>query len=431
VDPDTVYVGKSFTNHTAADNYWNIYTGSYLPGVNDPNNAFWDWDNSTGIQAADSLQGWWPLHRQYNSAGGLTLTDDNRPWWALDHGNLANYVISQNSAAKRTFGVVGIWHADPGNTAGNAVKWSPLSGTKSAWCGLRQNGDNTVKDAVTGQSFNQNVVQFLGDATAAGGGSPQNFPGYPDQIDQMLYRDIAMTSSQSLSVSFLYRTRMSTSIGTTASTRTGWFHGDPLAVTAGNFISSSAAGTNAPKDSFMVYVGAPVNDASCVYSDGTARPVYDKQRRWFSEVLKVFGAGNTYYEIFAAAGNSPADTATATPSTASVTVPATNIAAILSPATSGNVRLVFRVKTNRGFSDSDSRSSGYTSAGWGAVQIDDVTIDTGAGPVVIGSFEGAEQSGVNAIDNRFPLPPGLANNDVWRSTGKPRASTCTSRTWPT
>lgn len=418
-DPDSVYVGKSFTNHTAADNYWNIYTGNYFPGTNDPTNAFWDWDNSVGIQAADSLQGWWPLHRQYNSAGGLTLTDDNRPWWAIDHGNIANYVLSQQSSAKRTFGVVGIWHADAGNTAGNAVRWSPLSGTKSAWCGLRQHGDNTHIDAVTGNAFNQNVVAALHDGGAGGGGSNNNFPGYPDQIDQMLYRDIAITSSQSLAVSFLYRTRMSTSIGTTASTRTGWFHGDPLAVTAGNFISSSAAGTNAPKDSFMVYVGAPVNDAACVYSDGTTRAVYDKQRRWFSEVLKVFGAGNTYYEIFAAAGNNPTDTLTVTPNSASITVPAANIAAILSPASSGNVRLVFRVKTNRGFSDSDSRASGYTSWGWGAVQIDDVTIDTGAGPVVIGDFEGAEQSGVNAIDNRFPLPPGLANNDVWRSTGKP------------
>lgn len=417
-DPDSVYVGKSFTNHTAADNYWNIYTGNYFPGTTDATNALWDWDNTVGIQAADSLQGWWPLHRQYNSAGGLTLTDDNRPWWAIDHGNIANYVLSQQSSAKRTFGVVGIWHADAGNTAGNAVKWSPLSGTKSAWCGLRQHGDNTHVDAVTGNAFNQNVVNPLNDATATGGGSFNNFPGYPDQIDQLLYRDIAITSSQSLTVSFAYRTRMSTSIGTTASTRTGWFHGDPLAVTAGNFISSSAAGLSAPKDSFMVYVGAPVNDAACVYSDGTTRAVYDKQRRWFSEVLKVFGAGNTYYEIFAATGNNPADTASATP-TASVTVPSANIAAILSPAASGNVRLVFRVKTNRGFSDSDSRNSGYTSAGWGAVQIDDVAIDTGAGPVVIGSFEGAEQSGVNAIDNRFPLPPGLANNDVWRSTGKP------------
>jgi hypothetical protein len=69
-------------------------------------------------------------------------------------------------------------------------------------------------------------------------------------------------------------------------------------VTSGNFISSSAAGVNAPQDSFMVYVGAPVNDAACVYSDGVTRPVYDKQRRWFSEVIKIFGAGANYFEIF-------------------------------------------------------------------------------------------------------------------------------------
>ena len=311
VDPDTVYVGKSFTNHTAPDNYWNIYVGDYLPGTNTATNAFWDWDNSVGIQAADSLQGWWPLHRQYNSTGGLTLTDDNRPWWALDHGNIGNYVISQNSAAKRTFGVVGYWHADPGNPGAapnTGILWSPLSGTRSAWCGLREHGDNTVKDAITGQNFNQDVVQFLHDGAAPGGGSPHRFPGYVDQMDQMLYRDITMTPSQSLTLSFKYRTRMATNIGTTATTRTGWFHGDPLAVTVGNFISSSAAGTAAPQDSFMVYVGAPVNDAACVYSDGTTRPVYDKQRRWFSEVLKTFGAGNNYFEIFQKTGNNPADT---------------------------------------------------------------------------------------------------------------------------
>src|ERR1041385_9192197 len=112
-DPDTVYIGKSSTNHTAPDNYWNVYTGTYLPGINAATNAFWGWDNTAGIQAADSLQGWWPLRRQYNSTGGLTLTDDQRPWWAIDHGNLANYVLSQNASAKRTFGVVGLWHADP------------------------------------------------------------------------------------------------------------------------------------------------------------------------------------------------------------------------------------------------------------------------------------------------------------------------------
>ena len=420
-DPDTVYVGKSFSNHTAPDNYWNIFTGDYLPGINSPTNAFWDWDNSVGIQAPDSLQGWWPLHRQYNSAGGLTLPDDQRPWWAIDHGNIANYVLSQRASAKRTFGVVGIWHSDPGNTINPAgsVPWTPLSGTKSAWCGLRQHGDNTVADAQTGNPFNQNVVAALGDAASTG--NIQRFPGYVDQMDQMLYRDIAITSTQALAVSFSYRTRMSTSIGTAAATRTGWFHGDPLAVVPGNFISSSAAGANAPQDSFMVYVGAPVNDASCVYSDGTSRPVYDKQRRWFSEVLKTFGAGATYFEILGVAGNNPADTLAATP-TASVTIPAAQIASILSPATSGNVRLVFRVKTNRGFADSDSRNSGYSSLGYGAVLLDDVTVTVGAGaPTVIGNFEGAEQSGVNSIDNRFDAaaPPGVNTVNNWRSTGKP------------
>jgi hypothetical protein len=418
-DPDTVYVGKSFTNHTGPDNYWNLFVGTYRPGTNDPNNSLWDFDNSVGIQAADSLHGWWPIRRQYNSTGGLTLTDDQRPWWALDHGNIANYVISQQSSAKRTFGVVGIWHADPGGP-GNGLFWTPLSGSRSAWCGLRQHGDNSVVDQQTGQAFNQDVVHALHDATFAGGGSPQNFPGYPDQIDQLLYRDIAMTPSQALTVSFSYRTRMSTSIGTGAAFRTGWFHGDPLAVTAGNFISSSAAGANAPQDSFMVYVGAPVNDAAVVYSDGVTRPVYDKQRRWFSEVLKVFGAGNNYVEIFQAAGNNPADTLAATPTSGTITIPAAQISTILG-GVSGNVRLVFRCKTNRGFADSDTRASGYTSAGRGAVQIDDVTITVGGGaPTVIGNFEGNEQGGLHTIDNRFdPPPPGVNTNNNWRSTGKP------------
>src|SRR5215510_5186072 len=44
-DPDTVYVGKSFTNHTGPQNYWKIYTGTYQPGLNLATNAFWDWDN--------------------------------------------------------------------------------------------------------------------------------------------------------------------------------------------------------------------------------------------------------------------------------------------------------------------------------------------------------------------------------------------------
>jgi len=63
-DPDTVYVGKSYTNHTGPQNYWNIYTGTYLPGLAPGTNALWDWDNTVGIQAPDSLMGWWPVHRR-------------------------------------------------------------------------------------------------------------------------------------------------------------------------------------------------------------------------------------------------------------------------------------------------------------------------------------------------------------------------------
>jgi hypothetical protein len=52
------------------------------------------------------------------------------------------------------------------------------------------------------------------------------------------------------------------------------------------------------------------------------------------------------------------------------------------------------------------------------VQVDNVTIDKGAGPVVFGDFETPQQGGVNAIDNRFPLPPALQVTDVWRTTAK-------------
>ena len=381
-----------------------------------------DWDNFTGIQAPDSLQGWWPYEREYNSTGGLTLTDDNRPWWCLDYGNVGNFVISQQSAAKRTFGVIGYWHADGGRTqpGGSAVMWTPLAGTRSAWCGMRQHGDYSVQDQVTKNYYGGEAVAMFGEfGSSSTGGTGKHLPGYLDQMDQLLYRDIAVPAGNALSVSFLYRTRMSTSISTTASTRSGWFHGDPLAMTAGNFISSSAAGANAPQDSFMVYIGSPVNDAAVKFSDGTIRPVYDKQRRWFSEVLRIFD-GAPYYELFQRTGNNPIDTLAATPSSGPIVVPAAQVSTILN--TSGNpglVRLVFRVKTNRGFSDGDAVSSGYHSGARGAVQVDDVTIDMGAGPVVIGDFETQEQGGVNAIDNRFPLPPALGATQVWRSTGKP------------
>lgn len=413
VDPDTVWLGHSYTDHwSATTNYWNLYTGVNLPGVADPNNAIWDWDHSTGLVehgVGDSLTGWWPMRRSYGLTGGLTLSDNSRPWWAIDAGNQVNYVMNLGPGGKRTIGVVGVWHADPGNTAGNAVMWSPLSGGKSAWCGLRGHGDNTVVDAITNNPFNQTAAEFNGTATDKTNPTTKHYPGYSSQIDQMLYRDLAPSAGQALNISFLYRTRMSTGVDLAAATRTGWFHGDPLAVNTGNFISSTAAGANAPIDSFMVYVGVPVNDAACLYSDGVTRPVYDPQRRWFSEVLRIFDA--PYYEIFSTSGHQPTDTLSATPS-ATVTIPGSYVDALRNAAgnTSQRVRLVFRVKTNRGF---DDEGTAYSSLGRGAAQIDDVVVNA----VNIGDFEGSEQGGTNTIDNRTGASP-LTN---WKSTGKPPA----------
>jgi len=414
-DPDTVWFGYSHSDHwNASNNYWNLYTGTNYPTTAvQPGNAIWDWDN-LGILAShgvgDSLAGWWPTRRVYTITGGLTLPDASRPWWAIEIGNVANYVINQGGGGKRTFGVVGVWHGDAGKNqaGGSAVQWTPLSGTKSAWCGLRQLNDNSVIDQVTKSPFNQSTLDFLG-ATLPTTPTPKRFPGYASQWDQMLYRDIAAAPATALNISFLYTTRMSTLATATASTRTGWFHGDPLAVVAGNFISSTDAGANAPIDSFQVYVGAPVDDANCLYSDGNTRPVYDVQRRWFSEVLRIFDA--PYYRIFAAVGNTPADTATAAP-TASITVPGTLVDNIRNAAgnTSHNVRLVFRVHTNRGFSDDDG-AGGFNSATRGAAIIDNVVVNAST----IGDFEGAEQSGTNSIDNRIGVSP--LNN--WKSTGKP------------
>src|SRR5262249_40910121 len=153
--------------------------------------------------------------------------------------------------------------------------------------------------------------------------------------------------------------------------------------------------------------------------------VYDKQRRWFSEVIKRFGGGANYKEIFATAGNHPfsgltqpgpaADTALGTPASGVLTVSGADITTILGGGST--VRLVFRVKTNRTGADS---GGDFNSFGRGAVLLDDVQVQkAGGGFSTIGDFETAEQGGVGAIDNRYPLVGGLTSTDVWRTSGKP------------
>ena len=408
---DTTYVGF-VPGKVTATNYWGIGVGAFrVYSSNAADYGYWGWDND-GVHNniaevhGDSLFGWWPQRGIENGTGGQTLSDDNRPWWAIDIGNQVNYVINQGTAHKRTFGVIGVWHRDNGSASGGGVTWSALGGSNSLWCGLRRDGDNSFIDPITKSAFNARTLAYessslAGGSVGGGTGTNHKFPGYASQWDQMAYRDINMGASTSLTVRFRFRTNMSTGIGTAAATRTGWFDKDPLPVTvggaaAGNFISSTTAGTSAPVDSFMVYVGAPVNDAGTLYSDGVTRAVYDPQRRWFDEVIRANEPGK-YTEIMSVAGDNAAQQVTLGP------VSTTNFGS--------KVRLVFRNKTNRGFDDEGgSVAGGYSSGGAGAVVIDDVEINTGAGFTTLGDFEAA-----GSVDNTAdPL-------SAWRTTGKPPA----------
>ena len=134
--PDSIYIGYSplypRSGSPADANYWKVGRGDYRPPAP---GGYWDWETPV---AGDSLQGWWPLRELHTNFSG-NRTDNNRPWTCIDHGNNANYVINQSRAVPggpgfRTFGVVGVWHRDPGNTgvgAGRNVSWTPLGGSFS------------------------------------------------------------------------------------------------------------------------------------------------------------------------------------------------------------------------------------------------------------------------------------------------------------
>ncbi|HEY6923745.1 MAG TPA: hypothetical protein VI653_09770, partial [Steroidobacteraceae bacterium] len=212
--PDFVWVGHTQLAVDPSTNPWHIHTGP-----NDPDSGpegFWDWDHF-GSNDIDSLQGWWPMRRAYSITGGMTVADASRPWWAIDVGNQGNYAPMGNP--RRTTGVISYWHVDAGNlfnpppfngTPLPAMTWAPLAGSGSAWCGLRAHGDFSYKDPITMNAINQSVLEFNGE-NGGGSGTSKRFPGYPAQMDQLLYRDVQITtSSATLNLSFLYRTSMST-----------------------------------------------------------------------------------------------------------------------------------------------------------------------------------------------------------------------------
>ncbi|MBI3539478.1 MAG: hypothetical protein HY076_04315, partial [Candidatus Eisenbacteria bacterium] len=308
-DPDTIWIGHiDDPNFTAGGK---MPAGGYGPyhvgrGPNRPtrggspvtigSDGAWSFDRFQPGET-DSLFGWWPIMRPFQSFGGSNNTDCQRPFCGLDYGNQVNYVINLGSP-KRTFGVTGVWHRDPGSLAltdsigpttsagvtsvtnpppvtyGRNVQpvlWSPAEfggtgSTASAWMGVRSGGDLTVKDDVsrggTGNAFNGDLFQYQGNngfnqvGSSSANGTDHNFPGYGSQMDQMLYRDVQLASGDGLSISFNYATNMSLSKITATNAQIGWFNFDPISPAEtgflgapnsdGNFISSSYAGANAP-----------------------------------------------------------------------------------------------------------------------------------------------------------------------------------------
>jgi len=425
---DSTYIGYT-PGQATANNPWSIraaITSAATTNVHRPPKAgcMWNWDpeeaGGNGFIKGDSLQGWWPFRLPWRSYGSTAIPDYIIPSAGLDYGNAANYVPIQG----RPFGVIGVWHKDPGgdpagtNPGSNGVRWVPLEGTNSAWCGLRAHGDVAVTDAITGQPFNADLARFNQRTFAPGPISTPKFPGYMDQWDQMLYRDIDMSSSPTgnLKLAFKYSTRMS--IGTDYM---GWYDKDPLSIAGqlvtpaptygpcavGNYIAAVDQGRLGPIDSFMVYVGQPVEgtfqpfNGTCTVPSGRL-PIYDPLRRWFDEVIETNTPGQ-YFQLISAFGND-------SNRVAEVTIPNGQLSSILS-ASGNKVRLVFRVKTNG--RSSDQSIDGYNSGGRGAAVVDSVAyVNLGAGaapmPAHWGDFESA-----TSIDNTQDAL--LA----WRSTGKP------------
>ena len=415
---DTFWVGHV---HTGGSLPFHVGVGPYRPGVGGSYDGMWDFDTyETGV---DSMQGWVPFVNPNTRSSG-TIADAARPWQCLDWGNRMNAGPIQG----RTPGIVSAWHADNGvfplNPGENVPpkmgsnSWTPLAGARSAWCGLRAGNDfSVIEDKVTlggtGNHINGNVViGRYGDGIY---NTNKNFPGYSNQWDQILYRDVRVANGGAVSVSFLYETQMDTRANLAAASCDGWFDKDPLSMVAvGNFISASAAGVLAPVDSFMVYVGVPTNPTACRYSNNSTASIFDMKRRWFSEVIAI---DKPYTEILSTFGYDSTHRSSAFTANLNNGV----IQPMLDAQGAGGagvIRIAFRSKTNANYADETNTGGSFNSTNKGAVMIDQVAItglatsgfDTAA--EINNTVELANNAGVPAVGQGYAL-------GAWHGTGKP------------
>ncbi len=365
---DTVWIGHVNNTSAGAGNNW---LGVGAGGM---------WDFDTDAAGTDSTQGWKRWSHFYAFGGNREFS--TRPEWALDYGNQVNEgntaLWAARTSAGRKFvrtGVAGAWHSDTmvgvkrNVNDGAELSATPIAGTRSAWCGLREAGNTTAQDALTGNYLNGDLSLQQG-----GVGTEPEWPGFASMWDQMLYKDFP--SAGSGTVAFKVRTDMSNAIDPLAA-GSGWFNPDPTDIL--NLVRD-------PADSVMVYVGSPRETA-----------IFDTNRRWFSEVLNL---SMPVQELFAVSGVFPfvaADTALS------------RAYAGITPV-GGNVRVVFRVKTNRFRADNVVGSATAYNSKQGAALVDDVQVNGG-------TTYGFETAG--SVTARSLIADLATDGGAWATTGRP------------
>jgi hypothetical protein len=379
---DTIWVGYAAGSRSPSNPY-----GVGVGGV-------WNFDTETA--GTDSSQFWQFFLLSWRCESSVCFPDPlSRPFWYFDHGNEVNNgdtnlwldrenrgLHAQNRGPAHTAGylrtgITGYWHVDDMNGIS-----TPISGLGSAWCGLRGPNDFKVTDRITGNPLNGDLARYWGFGGASINGS---WPGYGNQIDQILYHDVTLANGNGADVlSFRFRTDMSP-LKANENLGGRWYNPDPTVVDPW---------VQDPVDSLMLWVGLPQENA------------YDVNKRWLSEVIDFTQPLATQpQKLFAQHGKAPT---TAPDTTVTVNLPA------WSPGTT--VRLAFQVKTNRQYSDETYDLQGFDSAE-GAALIDDVVYNG----LPIGQFD----SPLDIIPRA--ILPGNGESILqdpsikWITTGKPPA----------
>src|SRR5262249_20731910 len=175
----------------------------FLATSADPNKVHlggvWEFDTpyyARDISGPDSSQFWTFVHSIDSHDLVFFPTPQSRPWWYYDWGNNINagdHNLWISRVGKRIFrrtGLAGVWHEDDLSTVPDTGTISPgfahnITGSGSAWCGLRLNGDpNAPVDPYTGNAYTTTLQ--LGDIFNT---TLSHYPGYASQWDQLLYRD--------------------------------------------------------------------------------------------------------------------------------------------------------------------------------------------------------------------------------------------------